>query len=83
MSEYYTVDTLINELTKLKAKGLGNRVVVISCDEEGNDYRGLLNQGFLISKKEIEDYLGEYDDKCGYYEGAYHCYVKPEKIVVL
>ena len=77
MAEYYTVETLLQTLYKLYKNGYKDKYVVVSTDEEGNDYRALLNQGVLKDKEEIEEYLGEEG------EGANSLYVKIEDCVVL
>ncbi len=81
--EAYTVDSLLKTLTELKEKGYGERIVVVSSDDEGNDYRELLNQDVLTDKEDIEEYLGEYDPDNNSYDVAYHCYHSPEEVIVL
>lgn len=81
--EAYTVDSLLKTLTELKEKGYGERIVVVSSDDEGNDYRELLDPEVLTDKEDIEEYLGEYDSDKNRYDVAYHCYRSPEEIIVL
>ena len=57
MLDYYTVDTLLEELTKLQKAGLGNKNIIVSSDDEGNNYRCLLYQEILTSKKDIQEYV--------------------------
>lgn len=57
MAAYYTVDTLIAELTKLQKAGLGNKNIIVSSDDEGNGYRCLLHQEILTKVKDIQEYV--------------------------
>lgn len=57
MASYYTVDTLIDELIKLQKAGLGNKNIIVSSDDEGNDYRCLLYQEILTKVKDIQEYV--------------------------
>ena len=75
--DYYTVESLKQTLEQLIKEGLGNKYVVVSSDDEGNDYRALINQDVLKTKDQIEEYLGEDGD------AADHLYVKIEDCIVL
>lgn len=57
MSRLYTVNSLIKALLKQQEKGNGNKYVVVSSDDEGNDYRCLLEQDILDNIDDIEDYV--------------------------
>lgn len=80
---YLTVSSLLKKLNELEKKGFGNRLIVVSSDDEGNDYGELLDQEVLTDKEDIEEYLGEYDSDKNCYDMAYHCYHSPEEIIVL
>ena len=55
---YYTVESLKETLEDLIKEGYGEKYVVVSCDDEGNDYRALADQAVLKTREDIEDYLG-------------------------
>jgi len=74
---YYTVESLKQTLEQLIKEGLGNKYVVVSSDDEGNDYRALWEQDILKTKDQIEEYLGEDGD------AADHLYVNIEDCIVL
>lgn len=57
MSRLYTVNSLIGALLKQQEKGNGNKYIVVSSDDEGNDYRCLLEQDILDNIDDIEDYV--------------------------
>lgn len=82
MSDIYTVTSLKKKLEELEQLGLGDKKVVVSSDDEGNDYRCLPDQDVLYDKSGIEDYLGEYDEDYGY-DSQCRCQLPPEEIVVL
>lgn len=82
-SGYHTVNSLLEDLTKLKAEGLGDNIIVVSSDDEGNDYRGLLNQDILYGKENVEEYLGEWYEDDEEYDSQPGIRVAPDKIVIL
>lgn len=80
---YYTVNTLLETLQGLNEQGLGNKIIVVSTDDEGNDYRELLDCGAVATKTQIVKYMGGYCKKGGYYYGNYKCKTKPDDIVLI
>ena len=79
----YTVEEMYNEMKTLKEKGLGDRVIVIPTDDEGNDYRPLIYQDILIEQEDIEEYLGEYYEDEEKYDSGCTCRYSPKDIVIL
>lgn len=77
LMNYYTVNSLKDTLDDLIAQGQGDKYIVISSDEEGNHYRVLVDQAVLMTKRDIEEYLG--DDATN----EYHLPVMVEDCVVL
>ena len=61
MPGLYTVNSLIKALQKQQAKGNGNKYVIVSSDDEGNDYRCLLEQDILDNIDDIEEYIYVYE----------------------
>lgn len=84
-SGYLTVSSLLKELKELEKKGFGNRIIVVSCDDEGNEYRSLPYQDILSDEDEIQEYLGEWDEEEQIYNSdcAYNVFASPKDIIVL
>lgn len=84
-SGYLTVSSLLEELKELEKKGFGNRIIVVSCDDEGNEYRPLPYQDILSDEDEIQEYLGEWDEDEREYDSycAFKVFASPKEIVVL
>lgn len=84
-SRYLTVSSLLKELKELEKKGFGNRIIVVSSDEEGNEYRPLPYQDILSDEDEIQEYLGEWDEDEREYDSycAFKVFASPKDIIVL
>ena len=54
---YHTVDSLILKLYELHKQGLGNKYIIVSSDDEGNDYRCLPAQEVLTKEEDIARYV--------------------------
>ncbi len=53
-SGYLTVSSLLKELKELEKKGFGNRLIVVSSDDEGNEYRLLPYQHILSDEENMK-----------------------------
>ena len=73
MPGLYTVNSLIKALQKQQAKGNGNKYVIVSSDDEGNDYRCLLEQDILDNIDDIEEYIDV--DEVSVYQDLNDCIV--------
>ena len=84
-SGYLTVSSLLKELKELEKKGFGNRLIVVSADDEGNEYRLLPYQNILSDEDEIQEYLGEWDEEEQTYDSdcAYNVFASPKDIIIL
>lgn len=82
---YLTVSSLLKELKELEKKGFGNRLIVVSSDDEGNDYRPLPYQDILSDEDEIQECLGEWDEEEQTYDSDCACnvFAPPKDIIVL
>ena len=80
-----TVISLLKELNELEKKGFGNRLIVVSSDDEGNEYRLLPYQNILSDEDDIQEYLGEWNEEEQTYDSdcAYNVFASPKEIVVL
>lgn len=68
-----TVDQLLIECLKLKKEGLGQKKILLSSDDEGNEFHGLF-YGFITDQTQLND-MNDF--------GMFHDRVDPQTVVLL